>query len=221
MTIYNEEDFINISALSHVVHCERRVALVYIEQLWEENRFTAEGELLHERVDKEHHDSRGIYKVEYGMAIRSLQYGLIGKADVVEFEIEPSGGYVVIRPVEFKRGKNKEEDCDRVQLCAQALCLEEMFGTVVNNGQFYYLQEHRRTSLMFDDALRQRTIQLVLRIREIFNSKQTPLAIYDQKKCDRCSLVDLCMPKAFDKGGKDVSRYMHNQIQKSLREDDP
>jgi len=217
--MFEEEELIPISALQHVLFCERQYALIHLEQLWEENLFTAEGRMLHERVDEEHHDSRGLYKIEYGIAIRSLSHGLIGKADVVEFEKDAAGRYVSIKPVEFKRGRNKEEDCDRVQLCAQALCLEEMFEMDVPFGQFYYLQEHRRTVLTFDEALRQRTISLVTRIREIINAEQTPPAIYSKKKCDRCSLKDICMPKVVNQGGKKVSRYIQNQIRRSLKEE--
>jgi CRISPR-associated exonuclease Cas4 len=214
--VYAEEDLVPISAIQHVMFCERQYALIHLEQLWEENRFTAEGQVLHGRVDVEHHESRRLHKTEYGMAIRSLEYGLIGKADVVEFEKNSAGGYVSIKPVEFKRGRSKEDDWDRVQLCAQALCLEEMFQTQVSGGQFYYLQEHRRTSLLFDSELRQQTLNLILRIREIIFSQQTPVAIYNAKKCDRCSLVEICMPKSLNGGGKSVSRYIRNQVKAAI-----
>ena len=216
--MYREDDLIPISALQHVMFCERQYALIHLEQAWEENLFTAEGRLLHERVDKEHHEYRKLYKTEYGMAVRSLEYGLIGKADVVEFQKDPAGGYISIEPVEFKRGRNKEEDYDRVQLCAQAFCLEEMFKTEVTQGQFYYLQEHRRTQLLFNTKLRQRTEKLIIRIREIINKQQTPQAVYNKKKCDRCSLIDICMPKALDEGGKNISRYIRNSIKAAIRE---
>jgi CRISPR-associated exonuclease Cas4 len=201
-----------------VLFCERQYALIHLEQAWAENRFTAEGRVLHERVDVEHHESRKLFKIEYGLAIRSLEYGLIGKADLVEIEKNPDGSYKKINPVEFKRGRKKEEDFDRVQLCAQALCLEEMFSMSVTEGQFYYLQEHRRTSMVFDLMIREKTRQLIDRIREINNSSLPPQANYDKKKCDRCSLVDICMPKALDNGGKNVSRYIKGQLKITLME---
>ncbi len=216
MMTFNEEDLISISALSHIVHCERRVALIHLEQLWEENLFTAEGRVLHERVDEEHHDSRGLYKIEYGMAIRSLEYGLIGKTDIVEIEKNPFGEYISIKPVEYKRGRKKEEDCDRVQLCAQALCLEEMFNHEVISGDFFYLQEHRRTQLFFNSELRERTKNLIHRIREILNDQKNPSPIYSKKKCDFCSLVDLCMPQALNNGGKKVPDYILQQTKMIL-----
>ncbi|WP_321991568.1 CRISPR-associated protein Cas4 [Marispirochaeta aestuarii] len=218
--MFDEEDLIPISALQHVLFCERQYALIHLEQLWEENRFTAEGNVLHERVDIEHHETRKEYKVEYGLAIRSLQYGIIGKADVVEFEKDDAGGIVSVVPVEFKRGKNKEEDHDRVQLCAQALCLEEMFDCAIAEGQFYYLGEHRRRSVDLSQELREKTTGLIDRIRKIAASGVTPEAVYEKRKCDRCSLFDICMPKVVDNGGKDVARYVQNQIRRNLHDED-
>jgi CRISPR-associated exonuclease Cas4 len=216
--MYLEEDLIPISALQHVLFCERQYALIHLEQAWEENRFTAEGRVLHERVDDEHHESRRLLKTEYGLAVRSLHHGLVGKADVVEFEKDPSGGYTEIKPVEFKRGRNKEDDFDRVQLCALALCLEEMFDMKVKRGEFYYLQEHRRTSVILDSELRDKTTSLIIRIREISNSGKTPSAQYNRRKCDRCSLIEICMPRAIESGGKNVSRYIKNQIRAAIAE---
>lgn len=213
-----EDDLIPISALTHAVHCERRVALVHIEQLWEENLFTAEGKVLHERVDEEHHESRRLFRQEFGMAIRSLARGLIGKCDLVELYLAPGGGVAEAVPVEFKRGKNKEEDCDRVQLCAQALCLEEMFSIEVPRGQLYYLQEYRRTSVEIDGALRAKTAGLIVRIRSLLDVGATPPAIYEKKKCDHCSLVELCMPKAIGNGGKRVDRFVQSEIAAMRRE---
>jgi CRISPR-associated exonuclease Cas4 len=216
----DEDELIPISALQHVLFCERQYALIHLERLWEENLFTAEGRVLHERVDIEHHESRRNYKVEYGLAIRSLSFGIIGKADVVEFEKDDAGRIVSIVPVEFKRGKNKEEDPDRVQLCAQALCLEEMFDCEITEGQLYYLGEHRRRSVEISQQLREKTAGLIERIRIIAASGATPEAVYERRKCDRCSLFDLCMPKTVDGGGKNVARYVQNQIRKSLHDED-
>lgn len=210
--MFSEEDLIPISALQHVMFCERQYALIHIEQLWEENLFTAEGRLLHERVDREHHEARRNLKVEYGMALRSMRHGLIGKTDLVEFTKDEKGGYLSIVPVEFKRGRKKLSDFDRVQLCAQALCLEEMFSVDVPEGQFYYLQEHRRTSTEFTEELRGRTLGAIERIRQINASGTVPEALYRKATCDRCSLFDLCMPRALNRGGKNVLRYIQNQI---------
>ncbi len=214
--MFDEEDLVPISALQHVLFCERQYALIHLEQLWEENLFTAEGRILHERVDIEHHESRRDFKVEYGMAIRSLEYGLIGKADVVEFRKSSDGGYVEITPVEFKRGKTKTEDWDNIQLCAQALCLEEMFLIDIQYGQFYYFQEHRRSDVDFSGELRRKTTDMIDRIRAINSLRKTPAAVYNKKRCDCCSISDICMPRALNGGGKNVSKYMSIQTSKTL-----
>ena len=210
--MYTEHDLIPISALQHVLFCERQYALIHLEQIWEENRFTAEGEVLHERVHGEHHESRRSFRQEYNMAVRSLEYGLIGKCDLVELWFSRDSREKKVSPVEFKRGRDKETDVDRVQLCAQILCLEEMFGVTINSGQLYYLQEHRRTDVVMNEALRKKTIALIERIRVIQETGMTPAAEYGKRKCDNCSLVDECMPKSVGNGGKQVARYMQAQL---------
>jgi len=210
--LYDDEDLVPISALQHALFCERQFALIHIEQLWEENQFTAEGKVLHERVDVEHHESRRRFRQEFGMAVRSPQRGLIGKCDLVELYLAPDGKVAEAVPIEFKRGKNKEENVDRVQLCAQAFCLEEMFGISVARGQFYYLQEHRRTTVDIDAPLRIQTAEVLSRIRQLLNLGTTPLAVYKKKKCDHCSLIELCMPKSAGSVGKNVHRFILSQI---------
>lgn len=211
--MHAEDDLIPISALQHVLFCERQYALIHIEQAWEENRFTAEGKVLHERVDEVHHESRRLFRQEYGLAVRSLVYGLVGKCDLVELHLNPKGGDVgEALPVEFKRGKTKDTDVDRVQLYAQALCLEEMFSIDVPRGQFYYLQEHRRSTVEFDGAVREKTKTLIERIRTLVETGTTPVAVYEKKKCDRCSLADLCMPGSAGSGVKRVDRYVSAQL---------
>ena len=167
-----EDDLIPISALQHALYCERQYALIHLEQIWEENLYTAEGEVLHERVHTEHHESRRNYRQEYDMAVRSLEWGLTGKCDLVELWFEKAGKVQRVLPVEFKRGREKESDVDRVQLCAQALCLEEMLsrsaagrgeaedmlGVKIEKVQIYYLQEHRRRDVIIDAALREKTV---------------------------------------------------------------
>jgi CRISPR-associated exonuclease Cas4 len=207
--VYTEDNLIPISALQHALFCERQYALIHLEQIWEENRFTAEGRVLHERVDAEHHESRRLFRQEYGMAVRSLQWGLIGKCDLVELWF--SGDTVIqrISPVEFKRGRKKESDVDRVQLCAQVFCLEEMFDITIDSGQLYYLQEHRRTNVIIDEKIRNITSELIKRTRLLWESGITPAAAYEKRKCDRCSIVDLCMPKNI---GKAVGLFTQNQV---------
>ncbi|MDR0664575.1 MAG: CRISPR-associated protein Cas4 [Helicobacteraceae bacterium] len=210
----SEADPILISALQHAMFCERQYALIHLEQIWEENRFTAEGRVLHERVHTEHKESRRLFRQEYDMSARSPKLGLVGKCDLVEIWLDPKTKQPVrVNPVEFKRGRKKANDVDRVQLCAQALCLEETFNLPIDAGEFYYLQERRRVGANIDDSLRARTIALIDKIRAINISRKTPIAIYDKKKCDRCSLIDFCMPKY---AAKSVNRYMRYQTAKTL-----
>ncbi len=217
--MYTEDELIPVSALQHAMFCERQVALIHVEQLWAENMFTAQGRVLHERVDQKHHESRKVTRTEYAMPIRSLEYGLIGVADVVELERDGQR-YAAVRPVEFKRGRKKPNDVDRVQLCAQALCLEEMFSISIQEGQFYYLQEHRRTTVEIDEEIRARTVGLVTRVHDLLLSQSTPGAVYEKAKCDRCSLIELCMPKSVHHGGKKVARYVSNQLRIQTKAED-
>ena len=210
--MYAEADLVQISALQHALFCERQYTLIHLEQVWEENLFTAEGRVLHERVDAEHHESRRLFKQEYGMPVRSLQWGLIGKCDLVELWYTKDGSIEKVSPVEFKRGRKKADDTDRVQLCAQVLCLEEMFSIKIESGQFYYLQEHRRTTENIDSPLRKKTVTLIERIMKIREARETVTAKYEKCKCDNCSLVDLCMPKSTGAGHKQVSRFIETQL---------
>lgn len=207
-----EDDLIPISALQHVLFCERQYALIHIEQIWEENRFTAEGKVLHERVDVVHHEARRLFRQEFGLGVRCLRLGLVGKCDLVELRLDPTGKVGEAVPVEFKRGRAKADDTDRVQLCAQAFCLEEMFGIPVPLGEFYYLQEHRRTESALDGELRAATERLVARIKDIRKSGITPSATYAKNKCDNCSLIDICMPRSAGTGDKRVGRYIEAQL---------
>jgi CRISPR-associated exonuclease Cas4 len=146
------------------------------------------------------------------MMIRSLSLGIIGKCDLVELWYSEDAAAKRISPVEFKRGKEKANNVDRVQLCAQAICLEEMFGIPVETGQFYYLQEHRRTNETFDEELRGHTRTLIERARMLWESRKTPVAEYEKHKCDRCSIMDICMPKNTGKGSKNVERFIQSQL---------
>jgi len=215
--LYSEDDLIPISSLQHILFCERQYALIHIEQVWEENLFTAEGKVLHERVDVQHRESRRLFRQEYSMAVRSLAYGLIGKCDLVEIYLAPRGTVAEAVPVEFKRGRNKEEDVDRVQLCAQALCLEEMLNITIVAGQLY-LQEHRRTTVNLDGAMRAKTIELIARIQQLQSSGITPPAAYQKRRCDRCSLMEVCMPKSAGAGGKEVDRFIRSQVRAAREE---
>jgi CRISPR-associated exonuclease Cas4 len=210
--VYAEDDLIPISGLQHILFCERQYALIHLEQIWEENRFTAEGKVLHERVHAEHHESRRFFRQEYNMAVRSLEWGLIGKCDLVELWYTENKNLEKALPVEFKRGRQKENDVDRVQLCAQIMCLEEMFSMIIKAGQLYYLQEHRRTDINIDEALREKTAGLIKRIRTIRDTGITPLPEYERRKCDNCSIADMCMPKSVGGNGKQIQSFVQMQL---------
>lgn len=207
--MFAEDDLLPLSALQHLLFCERQCALIHIEQVWTENLFTAEGRIMHERVDSGEHLSRNGVRVETALALRSLRLGLSGKADVVEFHREDKGGWRPY-PVEYKRGKPKSANWDQVQLCAQALCLEEMLHCQVPEGALFYGKPRRRQVVCFDDKLRGETEETASRLHQLVRSGVTPPARYE-KKCDSCSLVQLCLPKVAAKG-KSVRRYLARML---------
>jgi len=203
--MYSEDDLLMLSALQHFLFCPRQCALIHVEQLWFENRLTAEGRILHERVHTAAKESRRNMRVEFDMPIRSLELGLIGRADVVEFHLQKDGKWLPY-PVEYKRGRPKKDDSDRVQLCAQALCLEEMLGARVANGALYYGKKKRRLPVTFDERLRQTTRETATALHVLVGSGQTPKPEYS-RRCDNCSFVELCIPKTIGRPGK-VSAYI-------------
>lgn len=207
--IHDEDDLIPISALQHVAFCERQCALIHVEQMWDENQFTAEGRIMHERVHERDGESRGDVRIERGVPLRSLKLGLIGKADVVEFHRTEEGNWRPF-PVEYKRGKPKADDCDRVQICAQALCLEEMLEVAVSAGALFYGKTRRRLDVTFDHALRAETERAAAKAREIIRSGVTPRANYT-KKCESCSLQVHCMPKLAQK--RSVKTYLARMVE--------
>ncbi|PIU50279.1 MAG: CRISPR-associated protein Cas4 [Desulfobacterales bacterium CG07_land_8_20_14_0_80_52_14] len=191
--MFIEDDLLPLSALQHLLFCERQCSLIHIEQIWSENRFTAEGRIFHGRVDQSGRESRKEVRIEYGVPIRSLRLGLIGKADVVEFHKEAEDVWRPF-PVEYKRGRPKREDWDRVQLCAQAICLEEMLACNISRGVLFYGKNRRREEILFDNRLRVETETASARLHDLMASGVTPPAKYDGR-CESCSLIDMCMPK--------------------------
>jgi CRISPR-associated exonuclease Cas4 len=206
--MYSEDELLPISGLQHLVFCERQWALIHLEQQWEENRLTAEGRLMHDAAHQAGCESRPGVTVCRGLALRSLRLGLSGQADVVEFR---SGQPF---PVEYKRGKPKSDISDCVQLCAQALCLEEMLGLAIPEGALFYGTTRRRLDVRFDDSLREQVERLALRMHELYDKKETPEANYEPK-CHNCSLFDVCLPER----RRDASRYLKAHIGSALREE--
>lgn len=197
--MFTEDQLFPLSALQHWLYCPRQCALIHLEQAWAENRFTAEGRILHEKAHEGRDESRAAIRITRGMVVRSLALGLSGQCDVVEFH---SVG--AIRPVEYKRGKPKAHRADEVQLCAQAICLEEMLGLRIEAGCLFYGERRRRTDVVFDETLRALVEATARALHEMRLSAVTPLAEYESHRCDACSLIDLCQPKAlrFRKGAQ-------------------
>lgn len=187
----SEDQLIPISALQHWLYCPRQCALIHIEQAWSENQFTAEGRNMHDRAHDGPDESRPGIRITRGMAVRSLTLGLTGQCDVVEFHRDGA-----ITPVEYKRGKPKTHRADEVQLCAQAICLEEMLNTEIPNGCLYYGKNRRRKEIALDAELRQLVADTTTDIRDCFNKGTTPTAEYVARRCDACSLIETCQPKS-------------------------
>ena len=207
--MFTEEDFIQLSALQHIVFCERQCALIYVEQIWQESGLTAEGRIMHEKVHEEQRESRGNVRIEYGIPLRSLQLGLIGKADVVEFHRIDRNIWQPF-PVEYKRGKPKPDHSDKIQLCAQAICLEEMLSVPIPKGAIFYGRTRRRLDAVFDDALRKETEEDAQKAHQLIASGITPPPVY-AKRCESCSLIGECMPKAVGKKSL-VKRYLARMV---------
>jgi len=188
-------DPIPLSAVQHAVYCLRQAALIHLERLWEENRFTAEGDVLHAVTDKGGRRSgRGVRRVS-SLPLSSTRLNLTGIADLVEFTRQ--GDTETAFPVEYKRGKPKLHRADEVQLCAQALCLEEMTGQPVPEGALYYAQTKRRVTIPFDADLRNLTEKTVDDLSRVLSSGNTPPPTPHRARCRSCSLLELCRPDTF------------------------
>ncbi len=183
------QDPIPVSAIQHYAFCPRQYALIHIEQVWEDNLFTQRGRRAHERVHEPDSLVHGEVRTEYGLPIWSERLGLVGQADVVEFV---NG---VPYPVEHKVGPRKYRRADELQLAAQAVCLEEMFGVPVPKGALYYRKSRRRREVVFTKNLRRDLENAVQGIRDLMSSNGLPAPVHDDR-CRHCSLADACMPQA-------------------------
>lgn len=201
---FTEDGLVMISALQHFLFCPRQCALIHIEQQWLENRLTVEGRILHERVHTSGKESRRRLRIEFDVPIRSLRLGLAGRADIVEFHRQEEGSWLPL-PVEYKRGRPKKDESDRVQLCAQALCLEEMLECRVPEGALYYGEKHRRFPVVFDQALRESVVATTRGVHNLLAAGRTPPPRYDSR-CESCSFLSFCLPKVATK--KRVELYL-------------
>lgn len=199
--MFTEDQLISISALQHWLFCKRQCGLIHLEQIWIENHLTAEGRVLHEKVHQANVEQSGDVRIVRGLRLVSFRLGLIGQADVVEFHKSDNGIMLPGTdnlwrpfPVEYKRGKPKKDNSDCVQLCAQAMCLEEMLNTQILFGTFYYQTPRRRMEVEFTEVLRQQTENIIQNVHQMIQNKITPRAEYENK-CKNCSLAEVCMPK--------------------------
>jgi len=186
------DDFLPISALQHYAYCPRQFALIHVERAWAENRYTAEGRILHDRVDSGAAEQRKEVRFERSVMLRSVQYRLTGKLDLVE--VHCNNRYM---PVEYKRGKPKLQDWDRIQVCAQAFCIEEMRSAQVSEGAIWYWEVRRRESVVLTNNLRELTISAIHACHLLIESGETPKPTVPESRCKACSLRDLCRPERF------------------------
>ena len=203
----NAEDLLlPISALQHYLFCPRQCALIHVERLWAENTATAEGRILHEKADSGKADRRGGLQTLRSVQLRSFALGVAGIADVVERRGD------VLTPVEYKRGKPKAHRADEVQLCAQALCLEEMFGVTVPEGVLFYGAVRRRHTVAIDAELRALTVHVANDAHAMVRAGRTPPPVWATKLCGACSMAELCRPKRI-MNPPDVSKWLARMIE--------
>jgi CRISPR-associated exonuclease Cas4 len=218
--MFPEDQLLPISALQHWLYCPRQCALIHLEQVWAENKFTAEGQVLHHKAHEGADETKAGVRVTRSMSVRSLELGISGQCDIVEFhsarrdlkseisnlreddssdfksQISDLKSTPRVVPVEYKRGKPKSHRADEVQLCAQAMCLEEMLNVAISEGCLFYGENRRRTAVDFDTSLRNLVVETSAALHAMIDFRQTPTAEYQARHCDACSLIDLCQPKA-------------------------
>lgn len=228
--VFAESDLLPISALQHWAYCPRQAVLIHGEQLWADNLHTAGGNVLHARVHSGKAGRRKDRATARTLHVKSLALGLTGQCDAVEFTA-PDGstaeqatafrdlpslpeadrrGWSVV-PVEYKRGRPKKNDCDRIQVAAQAVCLEEMLGVEIPLARLYYGQTKRRTDVPVDGPLRDKLAAAAAAFRAALTSGRTPPAEYSKAKCEKCSLIDHCMPRVLT-GRRSASAWLRREI---------
>ena len=220
MTIYREEDLLPLSGIQHFAFCRRQWALIHLEQQWQENLRTVEGSLLHQRAhDASLRERRGDLLILRSLSVVSHTLGLSGQCDVVEFYASSKGvplhgeeGLWLPFPVEYKRGRPIAHQADELQICAQAMCLEEMYHTAIPEGAIFYLSSHRRQIVELDASLRQLVWETAKELHRIRSTLTVPAARYSPR-CNRCSLREYCMP-----GTKQSARTYCEQLAQEARE---
>lgn len=208
--MYTEDELLPISALQHYIFCPRQCSLIHIEQAWAENRLTAEGRIMHENPHEGRCDKRKDCKITRGLLLYSRELGLSGKADVVEFYRNTATGQWNSFPVEYKRGKPKSDNSDKIQLCAQAMCLEEMLHVQIKTGALFYGITKHRLEVVFNPVLREETKRTAEQLHAFIKAGETPAPAYTSR-CRACSFIDSCMPKIIGRGTP-VRKYLQENI---------
>jgi CRISPR-associated exonuclease Cas4 len=217
-SIYSDSDLLQLSGIQHFAFCRRQWALIHLEQQWQENLLTFGGREMHERADDPFFtETRGRVIVTRSLPLVSYRLGLYGIADVVEFYRDDENGVALQgrrgkwgpHPVEYKYGKPKPDDRDAVQLCAQGICLEELFGMTLEAGDLYYGRIRRREAVEFDQTLRDRVAELAKEMHQAFAAGVTPPA-NETPACKNCSLLEMCLPKLGAK--RSVRRYLNEAL---------
>lgn len=216
--IYQEEDFLQLSGLQHFKFCRRQWALIHIENQWAENYRTTDGSILHERAhNKDFTESRGDLLITRDMRVFSPTLGISGSCDVLEFHRGSAGiplkgrdGLWQPYPVEYKRGKPKQDETDALQLCAQAICLEEMLCCEIPVGSLYYGEIRRRTEVLFTKELRQEVENFTSEMHDLYQRGRTP-KVKPTKACNACSLKELCLPELMRK--RSVANYLRENLE--------
>lgn len=214
---YREEEYLQLSGLQHFRFCRRQWALIHIEHQWAENLRTVEGALLHENAhDREYNETRGDLIVTRGMSVFSSHLGVSGECDVLEFHRKEYGirlkgreGFWMPYPVEYKKGRPNPQSGDAIQLCAQAMCLEEMLCCEIPSGALYYAEERRRLPVMFTKELRQSVLESLKEMHSFNEKGQTP-KVKPTKSCNACSLKEICLPKLMSK--QPVATYFNRHL---------
>jgi CRISPR-associated exonuclease Cas4 len=214
---YNDDNYLLISGIQHFIFCRRQWALIHIEQLWDENFFTIDGEIKHDKVDSgDIFEVKNDVRIIRSMPVVSHELKIKGKCDVVEFKPDADGFYFSkykekysVYPIEYKRGKTKTDESDIMQLLAEAMCLEEMLGLRIREGACFYFETRRREQVIFTDDLRNRLLDIVAEMNSYYDRRYTP-KVKKSRKCRSCSLKNLCLPEL--DGTISVSKYMEKRI---------
>ena len=217
--MYDEDEFLALSGIQHFAFCRRQWALIHVEHQWAENYRTVDGSILHEKAHGGGTESRGDLLIVRAMRIHSVVLGVSGECDVVEFHRSENGVTLQGRdglwspfPIEYKRGKPKPHDADELQLCAQAMCLEEMFCCDIPDGALFYGETRHRQAVSFSPELRREVTETVREMHQLFRRGSTP-RVKPTKACNACSLKDLCLPGLMR--AHSVSAYLQDQLEET------